>query len=431
MINKRRIITVLSLIAMTVLILSSLNSVAFGKKVNLKFVFYGSAAEATLWKDLTDDFTRQNPDIALEVIGVTGAGWGEYFDKILVMIAGGQVPDLVRVAIEGTQLFAYRGLALPLDDYIERDKEELGDFFEDTDPVLVDAFQYEGHQYALPFEWNDMVIYYNTKLFEKYGISRPADNWDQNQFLSIAQKLTADLDGDGRPDQYGFTFWNQVSPTITPWTLAFGSDILTPDWTQSNANDPKIIAAMQWLQDLIWKYKVSPVPGNAEAVEIFTNGKVGMQGSGSWGRLAYRNAGFEDFDVLYYPKVETQITGYGVGSFPILKASKNPEEAWTLLKYMTGKKPIEDMARLGWSIPMRRSLAYDPEVMGVPPEHYRIFYDALDNAKPVASPPEYNILDNVWMRYIGLITANEMSAKAACEAIQKELIPVFAEREGK
>jgi len=401
-------------------------SVAFGKKVTLEFVFYGVGEEADVWKDFSKIFMRDNPEITIEVVPVPANSWGEYFDKISIMIAGGTPPDMGRVAIEGASLFITKGLVLPLDDYIERDKEELQPIFDDIHPRMLDCFRYEGELYGVGLEWNNMVIHYNTKLFEKNGIARPADDWDQSEFLTIAQKLNADLDGDGTTDQYGYGLWNAYFAGSMPWIFNFGSNLLSDDWKESNANDPKVIAAMQWLQDLVWKYKVTPAPATADVTNLFISGKLGMMGGGRWPCLSFHNAGFFDYDIMYWPKVERQINEVGIGTIPIMASSEHPEEAWKFLKYTLTKEAQEYLGKLGWAMTSRRSVSYDAEIMS-PPEHFRIYYDSLDNSMYVPSPPEYNIVENIWLRYLGLITANEISAEEACKAAYREMSDVLGQ----
>jgi multiple sugar transport system substrate-binding protein len=36
-----------------------------------------------------------------------------------------------------------------------------------------------------------MMIYYNTRVFEEAGISRPSNDWTWEDFLEIAKKLTS------------------------------------------------------------------------------------------------------------------------------------------------------------------------------------------------------------------------------------------------
>ena len=46
-------------------------------------------------------------------------------------------------------------------------------------------------------------MYYNTKMFKEAGIEKAATTWDE--FVADAKKLTKDTNGDGKPDQWGFT----------------------------------------------------------------------------------------------------------------------------------------------------------------------------------------------------------------------------------
>ena len=400
----------------------------FAKQKTISFVYFGNVDEMPILQEMIKGFSNRHPEINVKFIPVPATTWGEYFDKMATMIAGGVTPDVVRVAIEGTQLFADKGLALPLDSYIERDKAELQEFFDDVHPKLLEVFRYKGHVYEFVYEWNNMVIYYNTKLFEENGIKRPPDNWDKDMFLEIAQKLTVDKDGDGTPEQYGYATANEYFWGAMPWIFNFGSSLLSDDWSKSNANDPKFIAAITWIQDLIWKYKVAPPPAVIDFFPFFATGKIAMCGWGRWPVCSFNNMNFFDYDIMYWPKVETQATEFGVGGFPIMKGTKYPDEAWKLIKYLTSKESMAYTTGRGISIPGRRSLAYDPEVMGEYPKHSRIFYDSLEQGKPVPSPPEYNEAQDIWLRYLSAMNANEITPEEAAAGTHREISAVLARR---
>lgn len=89
------------IIAVALLVNGILSSMAFGEKASLEFVFLGAAEETKVWEGLVSDFMEQNPDITVKITPVPAESWGEYFDKISVMIAGGTPPDVARIAIEG------------------------------------------------------------------------------------------------------------------------------------------------------------------------------------------------------------------------------------------------------------------------------------------------------------------------------------------
>jgi ABC-type glycerol-3-phosphate transport system substrate-binding protein len=80
----------------------------------------------------------------------------------------------------------------------------------------------------------------------------------------------------------------------------------------------------------------------------------------------------------------------------------------------------------------RRSVANDPkqhEAIG--PKHWNIFYDALDklpNTGPIPAPPQTKDMTNIFVKYIGLAMANEMTAKNAMEQMHKELEALLAKK---
>jgi multiple sugar transport system substrate-binding protein len=392
------------------------------KAIKLVMANWGTIPDG--WKQLGAKFTEQNPNITIEFEGVQANTWSEYFDKLVTQFAAGTPPDTCRIAIEGTQLFASRGLAIPLDTYINADKAALEEYFKDVHVNLVNAMKFKGQQYQLPFTWNGPVIHYNTKIFQDAGIERPKDDWTIEQFLDIAKKLT-------KGDVYGFGLANGYWGGAIPWLFVAGTDLLNKDWTQSTANDPKTIEAIQFLQDLVVKHKVSPSPAGFNHTQAFTSGKLAMIGTGGGNmRLTFINAGMKDFDILYFPKWREQTHEFGGTGFPVLKSSKNPDAAWKLTRFLVTKESIAFFVNSVAQTPARRSVAYDQWVKaGDPPKNYKIYYDMLDKpSRAVPAPPEYNEIESIFLRYFSLVTANEKTPEAAMNDAHKEIAQVLAAR---
>lgn len=69
---------------------------------------------------MLEDFYNET-GISVEVIYVASTGgWGGFFSKIQTMIAGGDAPDVIRIAIEGFELFLDNGIIIPLNEYEEK-----------------------------------------------------------------------------------------------------------------------------------------------------------------------------------------------------------------------------------------------------------------------------------------------------------------------
>jgi multiple sugar transport system substrate-binding protein len=274
-----------------------------------------------------------------------------------------------------------------------------------------------------------MVMYYNTKMLQQAGLQPPRKEWTKDEFLEMAQKLTR-RSGSGDPEVFGFGFAVQYFSGTIPWMYANGTSLLSADLTKSNLKDPRVLEVLQFLQDLVWKHKVSPKPpaSHADIHSLMAAGKIAMAGGGRWPVLQMTKAGFSDFDVQYFPRWKEQITEYGVGGFVIMKSTKHPEEAWKWVKFLTSKRALEILTRIGQAIPARRSIAASPAMFELPPKNAKIFYESIEgaNARPVPSPATYNRIESTWRRYLGRVLANEMAPAAALEEADREFTTILA-----
>lgn len=87
-----------------------------------------------------------------------------------------------------------------LDKEIQEDKSvEIRDYYETS----LEAGKIDDRQYALPYETVPMLMFVNKTLLEKEGIPVPDADWSWDDLYRICKKVTKDLDGDGRLDQFG------------------------------------------------------------------------------------------------------------------------------------------------------------------------------------------------------------------------------------
>lgn len=100
----------------------------------LNVAILGTSQDAAARADLVTAFNAKHPDIPVRIQAIQGADWSNFFAKILTMVAAGTPPDVCIVATEGAQLFADR-LAEPLDAYVQRDKAQVQDYFDDVHPA--------------------------------------------------------------------------------------------------------------------------------------------------------------------------------------------------------------------------------------------------------------------------------------------------------
>lgn len=399
----------------------------------ITFVFWDNTpAMRAGWEGHVARFNEQYPDVTVNLIGVPGTAWSDYLNGTATLIAGGETPDIIWVATEGVRFLVGLDLILPLDELIAENQESLQEYFDDVAPAMLDSFRIDDQLYFLPYSWNNMVIYYNRAMFDAAGLEYPSDDWTRDDFLAAAQALTADTDGDGNNDQFGFSGSGGGLFIILPWVYANSTNIVTPDFCAPNLTDPAVVEAIQFIHDMTYVTEVAPAPGSvSDTIIQFINGQIAMFGAGRWSTGQLYAEGYDNYDVALWPGNPDQKTIYGVDGFGIFRTSENVPAAWAFLQYMSGTEVQETLVAssdtgspLG-NIPARRSVA--EELSQFPPDNYGIFYGSLDgNVELVTAPPRFNELESIFMRYFNLVMANEMSAEEAMGAAQTELMGVVS-----
>ena len=198
-------------------------------------------------------FNQKYPNVKVEDTFVPSDDWAVFSNKLTTQIAGGQSPDIVRMAVEGAKLVSSKGLVEPLEPYLSRPDSK--DLVGDVAQPLVDALKgVDGKAYYLPLEWNNMVIYYNTKMFKDAGVEAPKPDWTWDDFLATAKKMTT---GSGANQVFGFGI-PYFNFGLQPFFLTNGTSPLNADWSASNLDDPKMLKSVQFIHDLVHVHKVSP-----------------------------------------------------------------------------------------------------------------------------------------------------------------------------
>lgn len=405
-----------------------------GKKT-IRFTTWGSPASNKIYQDVVDEFEKKNPDIDVELMMLP---WSAYHRKILTMFAAGSKLDVMRLANSYFPQFMEKGAFLPLDKYIERDRDEidLGDFYPEA---LMGCLADDGRICGLPVDIAGWAIYYNRGIFDKAGLSYPDESWTWDTFLNVAGKLTRDLDGDGRIDQYG-AYVKVKMGVIELLAGQSGATILNGDNSKCTFNTAEGRAVIQLLYDLIVKYKVVPPPEFRADQNVFLAQKVAMVMLMRGDVTGFRQSLAFDWDVGPVPKwpgkePRALIVG-GFNPWVIASSTKYPEESWRFLKFFTGKEASRNMAKTGRFIPARRSVAESPAFSNTtPPEHNVYFLDLIRTPNKVFAPrfPRYKRLQKVFknnFQYLteGRLTVDECVAKIG-QDVNKLIEEIRKERE--
>lgn len=362
--------------------------------------------------------------IALEVNanGWGAGGWDGYSDTLLTRIAGGEQIDVIMIAIEGLGLLAAKNVLVPLDEFLAADAAAAETLEKDVHVTLRKMLQVDGKQMEYPFSWNNMVMYYNTAIFEEEGIEPPAKDWTWDNFLETCTKL-AKVSG-GADDRYAYSFWGSGMFGMAAWYFNNDTSPLTADWSASNLLDAKVAETVQFLADLILKHKVAPNPEGWDEGAQFHAGHLAMRTCGRWCISGSLEAKFETYDLQYQPHASGPLkTVAGTDGWGVSTSSKNPQQAWEVVKLLSDADASLDMVKLGGNIPALRSVAEMPEFAEFGPANTAIFYESLDVAATVPSPRNFNIIEPILNRHYATIWNGEKSVAEALQAAHDELQP--------
>jgi len=275
------------------------------------------------YKKFIADFEAAHPGVKVNALETPP----EFDTQLLVDLAAGTAPDLWNQDASTLARLVDSGYVLDMNECVKLVPElNLDRFF----PSVLKIHQREegGPIYGLPNDFTPMVIYYNTKAFEKAGVEPPKAGWTWDEFRTIAQKLTLDKNGKNATDpdfdvnnvtQWGF----RVRKYSFEWLYRIwenGSDVISPDGKTASGylDSPESIEAITWLRDLVTEQKAAPPPTTLDQMiqqlgflDRFLKGDFAMFDRGHWELVGLRsNANFTPgiFSVVGQPQNKARAT---------------------------------------------------------------------------------------------------------------------------
>lgn len=321
-------------------------------------------------------------------------------EKVIVQSLAGVGPDLFD-CYDGYQLSAYVRSGIALD--VTEDLAKAGIYPKrDVWPGVFPNFIHDDKVYGFPTNAAVNAIWFNKDIFDKAGIPYPKGEWTWDEFLPLAKRLTI-RDESGHPVQFGLLCdWGNWQQFITQW----GGRIFTKDGTRCIVDSPEAIAGVQFLQDLIYKYRVMPSPVEEAAmaaaggwgtgtITLFGGGRGAMALGGRWWlcntRVNYPKLRLGAVACPYGPK--HLYRGYGRATLVNAK-SRHLQAAMDFLKYEAGK-PYNDLVNhQGDALAPVKRFAFTPEYLHdpeFPQEDFNdVWRDVMDKGVPDEVSPFVN-----------------------------------------
>ena len=185
-------------------------------------------------------FEKQNPGVKVEY--TSGILKEDYSEWLSGQLLSENAPDVFYVLADDFNNFAEIGVLADLSLFIKDDK----DFNKKAFYSSAYAYgQYDGSQYALPYECAPKLMFVNKSILDKEGIEIPNEEWTWDDFYSICENVTKDTDGNGTVDQFGVIGYT--------WEEAFESEgikLFNQKGTKCDFTDDKIGKALSFIERL-------------------------------------------------------------------------------------------------------------------------------------------------------------------------------------
>lgn len=295
--------------------------------------FWGSETRRPVIQKIVDDFNKSQDKIFVKY---TFIPFGDIWTKELAAVAAGNPPDVVIADINTVKQRAQKKQIENLSQFIKNDPSIKDRFL----PQAWDAVLYNNEPYALPFNLDTYVLFYNKDMFKEAGLdpNRPPQTWDEAREYS--DKL--DKKNGNKYERIGFyPLWNAGADI---WMInADGKPYFDKDGKPMIA-DPENAEALKWIKSFNDKYGLDTINAfkaefGQKQSEPFISKKIAMYVMNTTFYTQIRDYGKGlNFGVAPLPERKPGSGHYSWSSgfvAEIPKGSKHVKEAYEFIKYLT------------------------------------------------------------------------------------------------
>ncbi|TYC67049.1 sugar ABC transporter substrate-binding protein [Stappia sp. BW2] len=315
-----------------------------------------------------DAFEAENPGTEVEIVSLP---WGQAFEKLATMVAGGDIPDVVEMPDRWAGI--YKDRLVDLNDKIAN--WEYGGTL--TQKTLDMGRQTDGKTARMiPYGFYLRAMFYNKKLLAEAGVENPPST--MAEFMDAA-KAVSELDGKygyclrGGPG--GLNGWIMMAATMNGDNTFFDED------GNSTINQPGSVEGIQFLMDMYQKGyapKDSVSWGFNEIVAGFYSGTCAFLDQDPDALIAVsERMAPEDFAVVPMPvgPAGKAFPTIGFAGWAIFDTTSNEDLSWKLIAHLSSPEANKEWAKRVGVIPIHEGAEQDPYFKT---EQFKGWFDTLN-----------------------------------------------------
>ncbi len=392
----------------------------------LKISLWTPASQQEMWGEtmykMTDTFNKEHEgELYVEYVYTPTTAGTQMVEKLLTNIAAGTPPECAYFDRFIVPSWAAEGSLTDITEFAAQKGIKEDDYF----PFAWAEATWKGRLYCLPFDTDDRAIYYNKDHFKEAGLDpdEKAFPTSVEEFDAMAEKLT--IKEGPRFKRMGFIPWSGQG-----WIYSYGwtwdGHFYNPDTLEVTFNDPKIVAACEWLLSYADKYGMENVESFAqafggEAQQPMDAGLLSMEYNGDW-MIAHHKRYKPDMNYgvvpMPWPEGGRAATWAGGWSWVIPAGAPNREAGWEFISYVGAPEQVHWYCKETAHIPTQTKYAADPVYTEDP--HHKVFMDLLPIANCRPPLPVGNFLWNAQVEARDLIIHGQKTPKQAMDDITTE-----------
>jgi maltose-binding protein MalE len=363
------------------------------------------SAERDLFNAYIAQFNKTHPDCIVEALYKENE---ELRNLFVIAAVAGQGPDVIYGPADNIGVLVTTETLLPLDRLF------APEFFARFTPQGLVSWR-EHPWLAADQIGNHLTLVYNKSLVSKPPVTL-------KELVELSKALTIDVDGDGKPDQYGLT-WNYREPFFfIPCLTGFGGWVMDGNGRPALDNE-RTVRAIQFVLDLRDKYQVIPKEGDYEIADmLFKEQRTAMIINGPWAWGGYNVPDKNMVAPLPFNEetklwCEPMISAKGYSVSANVSADKLPVIR-ELLEYLTSARVQEEMALKLYTTPVDRSMLASPALQNNPALAASMFQ--IEHGRPIPIVPQMRAIWDGMRGPYQLVMNGAITAEEAARRMQRE-----------
>jgi len=414
-----------ALIAGSVLVAVPMTASASSKVTLTLWENYGTEGNAVAIRNIAKAFTKENPNILVNVVSEPAAN---YFPLLQAAEVSKSGPDL---AVMWTGLFAlqYESMIAPLKGHVSTAALNKMEGMNWTTPGLTGT----SDPLVVPLETQFYIGFYNKALFARAGITSVPTDW--TQLYSACAKLKKIGVGGFAYGSTGqalgaeFYPWYDLSyMMIGNYSVAQWKDLYNGSIPWTNSTNEASLAAWQKLKTM--GCTNPDVLTDTNNIQQFISGKYAMIMDGTWDTEEYSSKMGTNVAPFVPPFSAQPIKGvvdYAGDGISVMNYSKNLADDYKFETFMTTPQAAAIINKAGLIPDLEGTTTSNPvnqEMLNFVSQDHMTIYPMLDNVT------QGNIV-NSGSKVLPTVLADQETPKAALENMQQTWQQLPANERGK